>query len=73
MRNIIFDALEIDAAPNDTINECLDIAALRPRTVADKETDSRLYYYSYAKKDDRPASFALLGQAVNEVIQKLKL
>ncbi len=61
LRNIIFDALEIDAAPNDTINECLDIAALRPRTVADKETDSRLYYYSYAKNFD----FGLIVQIID--------
>lgn len=52
MRNIIFDALEIDNVPNDVTNECLDISALRPRTDADKETDSNLYYYSYAKKFD---------------------
>ena len=29
--------------------------------------------YQYINQDDRPASFSLLGQAVNEVIQKLKL
>lgn len=29
--------------------------------------------YQYTNKDDRPASFSLLGQAVNEVIQKLEL
>ena len=29
--------------------------------------------YQYANQDDRPASFSLLGQAVNEVIQKLEL
>lgn len=28
--------------------------------------------YQTTKKDDRPASFSLLGQAVNEVIQELK-
>lgn len=29
--------------------------------------------YQYTNQDDRPASFSLLGQAVNEVIQKLEL
>lgn len=29
--------------------------------------------YQYTNRDDRPASFSLLGQVVNEVIQKLKL
>lgn len=29
--------------------------------------------YQYTNQDDRPASFSLLGQSVNEVIQKLKL
>lgn len=29
--------------------------------------------YQYKNQDDRPASFSLLGQAVNEVIQKLEL
>lgn len=29
--------------------------------------------YQYINQDDRPASFSLLGQAVNEVIQKLEL
>lgn len=29
--------------------------------------------YQYVCKDDRPASFTLLGQAINEVIQKFKL
>lgn len=52
LRNVIFDALEIDNVPYDTTNEYLEIAALRPRTDADKETDSKLYYYSYAKNFD---------------------
>lgn len=29
--------------------------------------------YQYTNQDDRPPSFSLLGQSVNEVIQKLKL
>ncbi len=62
LRNIIFDALEINAAPNDTINECLDMAALRPRTDADKETESKLYYYSYAKNFD----FGFIAQIIKE-------
>ena len=49
LHNIIFDALEIDNVSNDTTNEYLDINILRARTDADKEMNSKLYYYSYAK------------------------
>ncbi len=52
LRNIIFDALEIDNIPNDTTIKCLDICALRTRIDVDKEADSNLYYYSYAKNFD---------------------
>lgn len=52
LRNIIFDALEIDNVQIDTTNEYLDINALRPRTRADKHEYSNLYYYSYAKNFD---------------------
>lgn len=38
----------------------------------DRYKDKKEKYQS-TNRDDRPASFSLLGQAVNEVIQKLKL
>lgn len=65
LRNIIFEELEIDNRPQDSTKIKLNISDLRTRTVEERNEESNLYYYSYAKNFD----FGL----IEKVFQKFKL
>lgn len=49
LRNIIFKELEIDNRPKDSTKIKLNVCDLRTRTVEERDKESNLYYYSYAK------------------------
>lgn len=65
LRNIIFEELEIDNRPQDSTKTNLNINDLRTRTVEERNEESNLYYYSYAKN----FNFGL----IEKVFQKFKL
>lgn len=65
LRNIIFEELEIDNRPKDSTKIKLNVSALRTRTVEERNEESNLYYYSYAKNFE----FGL----IEKIFQKFKL
>lgn len=65
LRNIIFEELEIDNRTKDSTKVKLNVSDLRTRIVEERNEESNLYYYSYAKNFD----FGL----VEKIFERFKL